>query len=288
MTQVVQTPNCGTRQAEIERLKGIAREIRADIVKMIAKSGSGHPGGSLSAADVVTALYFHEMKYDPANPKDPDRDRFILSKGHCCPVHYSALARAGFFGPEHLDTLRQYGSILQGHSCMNKTPGVDMTSGSLGMGISIGAGMALGAKLDGRRFRVFVMTGDGEMQEGSIWEALMAAPHFRLDNLCVIIDKNGLQVDGTVDQIMPIDSLDKKLEAFGWNVIVIDGHDMDAILDAFDKFNQNIGTGVPTAIIANTIKGKGVSFMENQVEWHGLAPSQEQRDAALSEIEGRA
>lgn len=265
------------------QLEDTAREIRKEIVKMISRSGSGHPGGALSATDLVTALYFHEMRIDPLNPNWPNRDRFILSKGHCCPVIYAAMALRGYFDRLHLNTLRQYRSMLQGHPCMNKLPGLDMTSGSLGNGLSIGVGMALGAKLDHKDYRVFVLVGDGEMQEGMIWEALMAGVKFHLDNLCLIIDYNHLQVDGRVEEVMDITPLRPKLEGFNWRVLEIDGHDMKGILDAFESAKTH--EGLPTAIIAHTVKGKGVSFMENKVEWHGLAPSPEQTALALQELE---
>jgi transketolase len=268
----------------VHRLEKIACEIRREIIKMIHQSQSGHPGGSLSAADLVTALYFQEMKIDPANPDWPERDRFILSKGHCCPVLYAAMALKGYFDRSHLATLRQYHSILQGHPCMNKLRGLDMTSGSLGNGLSIGIGMALGAKMDQRDYRVFVMMGDGEMEEGMVWEALMAGAKFALDNLYLIIDYNHLQVDGTVEQIMDIAPLRPKLEDFNWRVLEVDGHNMAAILDALAEATASHEG--PTALIAHTVKGKGVSFMENKVEWHGLAPNDEQARQALLELEG--
>lgn len=277
-------PDC-TRTAEIEKLKEIARSIRCDIVNMVAESKSGHPGGSLSATDIVTALYFSEMHLDPANPGWPSRDRFILSKGHCCPVLYSALIRRGFMAECELSTLRKFGSKLQGHPCMKKAIGLDMTSGSLGNGPSIGLGMGLGAKLDGLDYRVFVMVGDGELQEGMVWEALMAIPHFKANNVVLIVDKNGLQVDGPVSEIMEVDPVADKLRAFRWNVREIDGHDMGQILDALTA-SRDFGSG-PHAIIAHTVKGKGVSFMEGKVEWHGLAPTEEQRAAAILEIIGK-
>ena len=267
----------------VRQLEDIACEIRKEIVKMVHKSQSGHPGGSLSATDLVTALYFHEMNVDPENPCWPERDRFILSKGHCCPVIYAAMALKGYFDRSHLSTLRKYDAILQGHPCMNKLAGLDMTSGSLGNGLSVGIGMALGPKLDQRDYRVFVMTGDGEMQEGMVCEALMAGAQFDLDNLYLIVDYNHLQVDGTVEQIMNISPLRQKLEAFNWRVLEVDGHNMSAILDTLAE--ATAPHEGPTAIIAHTIKGKGVSFMENQVEWHGLAPSDEQYEQALRELD---
>ena len=271
-----------TRAELVEKLKETARMIRCDIVNMVAESGSGHPGGSLSAADIVAALYFSEMQLDPLNPKWPARDRFILSKGHCCPVLYSALIRRGFMAECELSTLRKFGSKLQGHPCMKKAIGLDMTSGSLGNGPSIALGMGLAARIDGLSYRVFVMVGDGELQEGMIWEALMAIPHFKAGNVVLIIDKNGLQVDGPVSEIMEVEPIVEKLRAFRWNVLEIDGHDMGQILDAL-KATRDSSAG-PHAILAHTIKGKGVSFMEGKVEWHGLAPTEEQRAAAIEEI----
>lgn len=249
---------------------------------MIHKAASGHPGGSLSAADIVTALYFHIMRLDPQNPKWEERDRFILSKGHCCPVLYTALGLRGFYDCRHFETLRQFDSILQGHPCMKKTPGLDMTSGSLGNGLSIGVGMALGAKLDGLDYRVFVMMGDGELQEGMVWEALMAGAKYKLDNLYLIIDYNHLQVDGTVEEIMDIAPLRAKLEAFNWQVAEIDGHNMTAIVETLEEVTRPHQG--PVAIIAHTVKGKGVSYMENKVEWHGLAPDDQQLALALKEL----
>jgi len=271
-------------QTLIKNLEEQARQMRIEIVKMVHQSTSGHPGGSLSAADIVTALYFHEMRIDPKNPCYEDRDRFILSKGHCCPVIYTALALRGYYECSHLGTLRRHHSILQGHPCMNKTPGLDMVSGSLGNGPSLGIGMALGAKLDQKDYRVFVMVGDGEMQEGMIWEALMAGAQFKLDNLYLIVDYNHLQVDGTVEQIMNIAPLKDKLEAFNWQVVEMDGHNMAEIVATLDRVTQPHSG--PVAIIAHTVKGKGVSFMENKVEWHGLAPDDAQLEQALAELEG--
>lgn len=274
----------GDSGIDLDRLREAARVLRSDVIRMIHASGSGHPGGALSAADLVTALYFHFLKLDPANPADPDRDRFILSKGHCCPIQYAALARRGFFPVEDLLTLRRFGSVCQGHPCMKKTPGLDMTSGSLGNGISIGGGMALAARLDGRRYRVFVMVGDGEMQEGMNWEALQAGAKLRLGNLCVIVDKNRLQVDGPVAEIMPIDPLPDKLRDFGWQVTEIDGHDMAQVVQALDAAYRTPAEGRPQAIVAHTVKGKGVSFMEDVVVWHGRAPNDEECRQALGEL----
>ena len=266
----------------VEELEKMAVIIRCDIIDMICTAAAGHPGGSLSAADVVTALYFRVMHIDPENPNWPDRDRFILSKGHACPVWYAALAERGYFDKSHLKTLRQMGSILQGHPDMNKTPGIDMTAGSLGHGLSAGLGMALSAKLQQKDYHVFVVIGDGESQEGSIWEAAMAAPNFKLDNLTAILDYNHLQNDYSVDDIMPIDPVVDKWQAFGWNVIDIDGHDMAQVVQALEQAKSH--QGAPTIIVANTVKGKGVSYMENVCEWHGKAPCQEEADQAFKEL----
>lgn len=266
----------------VEDLKSWARRIRADVLSMIHKAGSGHPGGSLSAADIVTALYFHELRLDPQNPRWPDRDRFILSKGHACPVWYACLAERGFFPTESLGALRKIGGILQGHPDMKKTPGLDMTTGSLGQGLSCGLGMALGGKLAKRDFRVFVLLGDGELNEGQVWEAAMAAAKFMLDNLVCIVDYNRLQLDGFVDQVMPLEPLAAKWNAFNWFVREVDGHDISQILEAFDEAKKTKGR--PTCIIAHTVKGKGVSFMENRAEWHGMAPDSAQLDQALREL----
>ena len=266
----------------VEELEKMAVIIRCDIIDMICTAEAGHPGGSLSAADVVTALYFRVMRIDPEKPDWPDRDRFILSKGHACPVWYAALAERGYFDKSHLKTLRQMGSILQGHPDMLKTPGIDMTAGSLGHGLPAGLGMALSAKLQQKDFHVFVVIGDGESQEGSIWEASMAAPNFKLDNLTAILDYNHLQNDYSVDDIMPIHPAVDKWQAFGWHVIEIDGHDMAQVVAALEEAKSH--KGQPTMIVANTVKGKGVSYMENVCEWHGKAPCQEEADQALEEL----
>ena len=266
----------------VEELEKMAVIIRCDIIDMICTAAAGHPGGSLSAADVVTALYFRIMRIDPKNPGWPDRDRFILSKGHACPVWYAALAERGYFDKSHLKTLRQMGSILQGHPDMRKTPGIDMTAGSLGHGLSAGLGMALSGKLQQKDYHVFVIIGDGESQEGSIWEASMAAPNFKLDNLTAILDYNHLQNDYSVDDIMPIHPAVDKWRAFGWHVLDIDGHDMAQVVQALEEAKSHQGT--PTMIVANTVKGKGVSYMENVCEWHGRAPCQEEADRALEEL----
>jgi len=266
----------------VEELEKMAVIIRCDIIDMICTAAAGHPGGSLSAADVVTALYFRIMRLDPQNPDWPDRDRFILSKGHACPVWYAALAERGYFDRSHLKTLRQMGSILQGHPDMRKTPGIDMTAGSLGHGLSAGLGMALSGKLQQKDYHVFVIIGDGESQEGSIWEASMAAPNFKLDNLTAILDYNHLQNDYSVDDIMPIHPAVDKWQAFGWHVIDIDGHDMAQVVAALEEAKSH--KGKPTMIVANTVKGKGVSYMENVCEWHGRAPCQEEADQAIEEL----
>lgn len=266
----------------IEELKTMAVTIRCDIIEMIHTAGSGHPGGSLSATDIVTALYFRVMRIDPKNPAWPDRDRFILSKGHACPVWYAALAERGYYDKSHLSTLRQLNSILQGHADMIKTPGVDMTVGSLGQGFSAGLGMALSGKLRKKDYHVWVVIGDGEMQEGAVWEAAMAGAKWKLDNLTAILDLNGLQNDDFVDDTMPIDPVPDKWRAFNWNVIEIDGHNMQEVVSALET--AKTVKGKPTIIIAHTVKGKGVSFMENVAAWHGKAPSVEQMEQALAEI----
>ncbi|WP_297598094.1 transketolase [uncultured Cetobacterium sp.] len=260
-----------------------AAKIRKDIVQMICKAKSGHPGGSLSAADIVTALYFSEMNIDPKNPKMEGRDRFVLSKGHAAPVLYSALAEKGYFDRELLGTLRAYGSPLQGHPDMKKVPGIEISTGSLGQGLSVANGMALSARISGENYRTYVLMGDGELQEGQVWEAAMSAAHYKLDSVCAFIDSNNLQIDGNVDKIMGVEPLDKKWEAFGWNVIQIDGHNFEEILDALDKARET--KGQPTVIIANTTKGKGVSFMENVCGFHGVAPTVEETERAVKELE---
>jgi transketolase len=266
----------------VEELKQMAATIRCDIIEMICTAKAGHPGGSLSATDIVTALYFRLMRLDPHNPRWPDRDRFILSKGHACPVWYAALAERGFFDKWHLDTLRQMGSILQGHPDMNKAPGIDMTAGSLGQGLSVGIGMALAGKLKKKDYHVWVVIGDGESQEGSIWEAAMSAAKWKLDNITAILDRNNLQNDWYVDELMPIEPVADKWRAFGWNVVEIDGHDMDVIVPTLEDAKARAGG--PTLILARTVKGKGVSYMENVCEWHGKAPCQKEADQALDEI----
>ncbi|MDU5105944.1 transketolase [Clostridium sp.] len=268
----------------VEELKSLAKIVRKDIISMLTESRSGHPGGSLSAADILTTLYFGEMNIDPKNPKDENRDRFVLSKGHAAPVLYSVLARRGYFPVEELNTLRKINSRLQGHPSMKCLPGVDMSTGSLGQGISVSVGMALAGKMDKKDYRVYTLLGDGELEEGQVWEAAMSAAHYKLDNLTAFVDFNGLQIDGDITKVMNPSPIDKKFEAFGWNVLVIDGHDIEAIQDAIEK-GRNV-KGKPTVIVCKTVKGKGVSFMENQAGWHGTAPSKEQCEQALSEIGG--
>ena len=265
-------------------LQKMANEVRKSIVTAVHSAKSGHPGGSLSAADVFTYLYFEEMNIDPKNPNKPDRDRFVLSKGHTAPGYYSALAHRGYFPVEELVTLRHVGSHLQGHPCMQHTPGVDMSSGSLGQGISVAVAMALSAKMSGEDYRVYTLLGDGEIQEGQVWEASMFAGHRKLDNLCVIVDNNGLQIDGNVADVCSPYPIDKKFEAFNFHVInVADGNDMDQLRAAFQEARQT--KGMPTAIIMKTVKGKGVSFMENQASWHGSAPNDEQYAVAMADLE---
>lgn len=260
-----------------------AIEIRKDIITAVHSAKSGHPGGSLSAADILTYLYFEEMNIDPEKPGMPERDRFVLSKGHAAPALYSVLAERGYFDRELLKTLRHTGSILQGHPDMKHIPGVDMSAGSLGQGLSAACGMALAGKLDNAAYRVYAMLGDGELQEGQIWEAAMFAGHRRLDNLTVIVDNNGLQIDGNITDVCSPYPIDKKFEAFNFNVININGHDFDEIREAFAAAENC--KGMPTAIIAHTIKGRGVSFMEGQASWHGKAPDDEQYAKAISELE---
>ena len=264
-------------------LKKTANEVRKGIIKSTHAAKSGHPGGSLSAADVFTYLYFVELNVDPKNPKDENRDRFVLSKGHVAPGYYSTLAERGFFPKEDLLTLRHVGSYLQGHPDMKKIPGVDMSSGSLGQGISAAVGMALAAKLQNKDYRTYTLLGDGEIQEGQVWEAAMLAAHKKLDNLVVIVDNNNLQIDGAIDEVCSPYPIDKKFEAFNFHVINIDGNDFDQIDAAFKEAKAT--KGMPTAIIAHTVKGKGVSFMENQVGWHGTAPNDEQYAVAMEELE---
>lgn len=268
----------------VEQLKEIATTIRRDIVEMVYLAGSGHPGGSLSAADVLATLYFNVMQVDPADLKNPDRDRFVLSKGHAAPVLYSALARRGYFDAEALKSLRKTGAMLQGHPDMKGTPGVEMSTGSLGQGLSAAVGMALAKKVDKSPARVYALLGDGEINEGIIWEATMAAAHYNLDNLCAVLDYNGLQIDGPNEEVMGVSPVDAKFKSFGWNVIIADGHDIPSLLAAFDAAKGHVGS--PSIIIAKTVKGKGVSFMEGQAGWHGTAPNKEQYEKAMTELGG--
>ena len=267
----------------ITELQKHANEVRKGIVRSVHSAKSGHPGGSLSAADVFTYLYFEEMNIDPENPKDPDRDRFVLSKGHCAPGLYSVLAERGYFPKEDLLTLRHIGSYLQGHPDMKHIPGVDMSSGSLGQGVSAAVGMALAGKIDKKDYTVYCLLGDGEIEEGQVWEASMFASAKKLDNLVLIIDNNNLQIDGTIEEVNSPYPIDKKFEAFNFHVIKIDGNDFDQIDAAFKE--AKTVKGQPTAIIAKTVKGKGVSFMENQVGWHGKAPNDEEYKVAMEELE---
>ncbi|MCA6070230.1 MAG: transketolase [Endomicrobium sp.] len=265
-------------------LKIASANVRKDIINMLGLAGSGHPGGSLSAVELVVSLYFKHMKFNLKTVNDPDRDYFVLSKGHVCPVLYAVLARLGYFSHDELFTLRKVGSRLQGHPAKDKKlPGIEVSTGSLGYGLSIGAGIATGMKQAKKSNRVYVLMGDGEQQEGSIWEAAMSASHYKLDNLCAIVDNNGLQIDGVTKDVMNVEPLADKYRAFGWNVIEINGHNLDEIGDAYAQFKAT--TGKPTAIIAKTVKGKGVSYMENLAEWHGKIPSKELIEKALAEID---
>jgi len=268
-------------QNPIKELEDRAKLIRRLIIQMLAKAGSGHPGGSLSSTDLITALFFSVLRHDPKNPKWPDRDRFHMSKGHCCPLWYAVLAESGYFPKDTLMTLRQLGSLLQGHPD-RRTPGVEVSSGSLGQGLSVALGMSLAARIDKKDYRVYVLIGDGETQEGNIWEAAMAASHYKCDNICAIMDYNGFQIDGTTKAIMDLDPVADKWKAFGWHTIEIDGHNMRQILDAYAEARTI--KDKPTIIIARTIKGKGVSFMENVVGFHGRAPTQEEAARALKEL----
>ncbi len=268
-----------TRISELSR---IATKVRLGIINSTHAAKCGHPGGSLSIADMITYLYFEAMNIDPENPKAENRDRFVLSKGHTAPALYSTLALRGYFPEEELLTLRKIDSRLQGHPDMKGIPGVDMTTGSLGLGISAACGMALAGKIDRKDYRVYTILGDGESEEGQVWEACMFASHYKLDNLCVIIDYNGLQIDGPVSEVMNPAPFEAKLSAFGFEVVTINGHDFCEIESAIKKFKAN--SGKPFAIVMNTVKGKGVSFMENKVSWHGAAPNDEQRDIAIAEL----
>ena len=267
---------------KVEELKIKAKEIRRDIIEEIFNAKSGHPGGSLSIADIMTVLYFDELNIDEKNPRWEDRDRLVLSKGHCAPALYAALAERGYFEKEKLVSLRKLDSNLQGHPNMNDVPGVDMSTGSLGQGLSVANGMAVSAKMDNKNYRVYCILGDGEIEEGQIWEAAMTANKYKLDNLCVIVDNNNLQIDGTIQEVMDSTPIDEKFKSFGYHVIKIDGHNFDEIKAAFKDAKNT--KGKPTCIIAKTIKGKGISYMENQAGWHGKAPNEEEYNQAMSEL----
>ena len=267
---------------DIKELEEKAKQVRRGIIEAVYSNQSGHPGGSLSVADIMTVLYFNEMNINPENPNWEDRDRLVLSKGHCAPALYSCLANRGYFDVEELKTFRNINSRLQDHQYKNKVPGVDMTTGSLGQGLSAANGMAIAGKIDNKNYRVYCILGDGEIEEGQVWEAAMAANKYKLDNLCVIIDNNNLQIDGTIEEVMSSYPIDEKFRSFGFEIIKIDGHNIDEILKAFEVA-RNI-KGKPTCIIAKTIKGKGISFMENQVGWHGKAPNEEQYKQAMEEL----
>ena len=266
----------------IEDLRKKSKEIRRDIIEEVYNASSGHPGGSLSVTDILTVLYFNQMNINPDKPNDENRDRLILSKGHCCPALYATLANRGYFDKELLKSFRKIDGLLQGHPDMKKIPGVDMSSGSLGQGLSAANGMALASKLDKKGFRVYCIVGDGEIEEGQIWEAAMTSSHYKLDNLCVIVDNNNLQIDGQVKDVMNVYPIDEKFKSFGFETINIDGNNIEEIIEALQK--AKITKGKPTAIIAKTIKGKGVSFMEDNASWHGKAPSEEEYNKAILEL----
>ena len=266
----------------IEDLKMKAKKIRKDIIEEVYNANSGHPGGSLSISDIMAVLYFNELRIDEKNPKWEERDRLVLSKGHCSPALYAALAERGFFDKEDLKSFRKIESNLQGHPDLNKVPGVDMTSGSLGQGLSIANGMAIAGKMDNKNYRVYIILGDGEIEEGQIWEAAMTANKYKLDNLCVIVDNNNLQIDGTIEEVMSSYPIDEKFKSFGFNVLTIDGNNIEEILNGFEIAKQT--KNKPTCIIAKTIKGKGVSFMENKAEWHGKAPNEEEYIQAMKDL----
>lgn len=270
---------------DLKKLQAICKDVRADILRMTAAAGSGHPGGSLSAVELMTALYFNVLNHRPQEPQWPERDRFILSKGHVCPVLYAAMARSGYFPVDELLTLRKLDSRLQGHPNVKVLPGLESSSGSLGQGLSIANGLALAAKLDRKNYRVYCLMGDGELQEGQVWEAAMTAAHYKLDNVCAIVDYNNLQIDGKVSEVKDIAPLAQKWQSFNWHTIEIDGHDLSQVLAAYAEAKQH--RGQPTVIIANTVKGKGVSFMENVAGWHGKAPNNDELQKALAEIYGK-
>jgi len=270
------------KDTKIQELENKAKQIRRLIVQMLAKAGSGHPGGSLSSTDLIAALYFSVLRYKSSDPHWAERDRFHMSKGHCCPLWYAALAEAGYFPKDQLMTLRQLGSVLQGHPD-RRVPGVEVASGSLGQGLSVALGMSLAAKVDKKDYRVYVLLGDGEIQEGNIWEAAMAAAHYKCDNICALLDYNGFQIDGRTCDIMNLEPITAKWQAFGWHTIDIDGHNMQEILSAYEEAAKT--KLKPTIIIAHTVKGKGVSFMENVCDFHGRAPNKEELEKALKELE---
>lgn len=270
------------RAVDIDTIRTMARRMRLDIVDMISKAGSGHPGGSLSSADIVAALYFGVMNHDPQRPQWPERDRFVLSKGHAAPLLYSALANAGYFERDHLNTLRQLGSILQGHPDSKKVPGVEVSTGSLGQGLSIANGIALGLRAAGSTSTVYCLMGDGELQEGQVWEAAMSAAHYKIDNLVAIVDHNGLQIDGACADVMDVGDIEAKFEAFGWVVTGVGGHDIPALVDALARAKSV--RNAPAILVCRTVKGKGVSFMENDADWHGKAPDEEQTACAVTEL----
>lgn len=267
---------------DIGQLEKIANDIRVNIIKMIYNAGSGHPGGSLSCTDILTVLYFNQMNINPQDPKADGRDRFVLSKGHCAPALYSTLAKRGYFNESELETLRKMDSKLQGHPDMNKVPGIDMSTGSLGQGLSVANGMALASKMDSKGYRVYCLLGDGEIEEGQVWEAAMSASKYKLDNLCVIVDNNNLQIDGKITDVKGLNKIEEKFEGFGFNVITVNGNNIEQLIDAFER--AKMVKGMPTAIVAKTVKGKGVSFMENVAEWHGKAPNEEQFNLAIKEL----
>lgn len=268
-----------------KELKLFAAKVRRWVVEGVYSANSGHPGGSLSCTDIITYLYNAEMRVDPANPKNPDRDRFVLSKGHCAPALYSVLGLKGYFDINEMKNLRKIGSILQGHPCIQETPGIDMSTGSLGQGVSSAVGMALAAKVDKKDYNVFTLLGDGEMQEGEVWEAMMSAAHYKLDNLCAFLDKNGLQIDGKVDDVMSLGDIEAKAAAFGWNVMTINGHDFSEIEKAVETFKSHKGEGKPFFVVCKTHKGMGVSFMYDNAGFHGKAPSDEEYKTAVAELD---
>ena len=282
-TEVFSLSTAKAKSLSVEEMKAIAKRLRRYIISMTGKAGSGHPGGSLSAVEIVTALYFRILRHKPSEPQWADRDRFILSKGHAAPLLYATLAECGYFPIDELLTLRQLDSCLQGHTDCTVTPGVEMSAGALGQGLSFAIGVALAGRLNSQKYRVYVLLGDGECDEGQVWEAAMAAAHFKVDNLVAIVDNNGQQIDGWNRDVMNLDPFNKKWQAFGWHVIEVDGHDLTQLIDAFEQ--AKLVKGKPTVIIAHTIKGKGVSFMENNPDFHGKAPNAEQVEIALKELE---